>query len=90
MKVLLHFGDPCVHCDTPHDDVQSGSCLGDPAKAVPMRWRSLGVRWDGVEHFLIQMSDGSLTDFWNHIAYKTAYYGYLAGVRFDPTLRRQS
>lgn len=21
-----HFGDPCVHCDTPHDDVPVGPC----------------------------------------------------------------
>ena len=23
-----HFGDPCIHCDTPHDDVAPGPCTG--------------------------------------------------------------
>lgn len=23
-----HFGDPCVHCHTPHDDVAVGPCPG--------------------------------------------------------------
>lgn len=24
-----HFGDPCVHCSTPHDEVKPGPCPGD-------------------------------------------------------------
>lgn len=90
MSALLHFRDPCVHCGTPHDEVQPGPCLGDPTKAVPMRWRSLGVRWDGVEHFLIQMSDGTFTERWEYVAHHIAYFGYLAGVRFDHTLQRHT
>lgn len=27
-----HFGDPCVHCNTPHDEVQRGPCR--PVKAA--------------------------------------------------------
>ncbi len=27
-----HFGDPCVHCGTPHDEVQPGPC---PARPKP-------------------------------------------------------
>lgn len=23
-----HFGDPCVHCGTPHDEVEPGPCKG--------------------------------------------------------------
>lgn len=23
-----HFGDPCVHCGTPHDEVKPGPCAG--------------------------------------------------------------
>lgn len=23
-----HFGDPCVHCNTPHDEVPIGPCRG--------------------------------------------------------------
>ena len=23
-----HFGDPCIHCNTPHDDVPVGPCRG--------------------------------------------------------------
>jgi hypothetical protein len=24
----VHFGDPCVHCNTPHDEVAPGPCTG--------------------------------------------------------------
>ncbi len=30
MTIRTHFGDPCVKCGIPHDDVQSGSCPGRP------------------------------------------------------------
>jgi hypothetical protein len=57
MMTLYHFGDPCVHCGIPHDEVPVGPCQGDPAKAVPMAYQSMGVRPDGIERFLIRFSD---------------------------------
>jgi len=86
-NTLRHFRDPCVHCGTPHDEVAPGPCPGDPAKAVPMRWRSLGVRWDNVEHFLIQMSDGSFTERHSHIS-NALPWNWLKDARHDETLRR--
>lgn len=84
---LLHYGDPCVHCAIPHDEVPVGPCQGDPAKAVPMAYRSLGVRWDNVEHFLIQMSNGEFTDRYEHISFSLPWT-YLKNARSDQTLRR--
>lgn len=63
-----HFGDPCIHCDIGHDDVSAGSCTGPTDKAIPIRYRSLGVRWDNVEHFLVLMSNGDFLDRWYHIS----------------------
>lgn len=82
---LHHYGDPCVHCAIPHDDVPPGPCEGDPSKAVPMAWRSLGVRYDNVEHFLIQMSNGEFTHRWSHIN-NALPWNYLKNARFDSTL----
>lgn len=84
---LLHFRDPCGHCATPHDDVPPGPCQGDPTKAVPMAWRSLGVRWDHVEHFLIKLSNGEFEDRWEHITFDLPYT-YLRDARYDRALKR--
>ena len=46
---MHHQGDPCIHCGTPHDEVESGPCMGAPSarrfrnivgsfKAVPGAW----------------------------------------------------
>ena len=29
-KRMHHFGDPCIHCGTPHDEVQPGPCTTAP------------------------------------------------------------
>lgn len=87
MTLPTHFGDPCIHCGTPHDEVERGPCKGDMAKAVPVRWRSLGVRWDNVEHFLILMSSGEFTERWDHIEFATPC-NYLKDAKFDARLRR--
>ena len=85
---MHHYGDPCIHCNTPHDDVSPGACTGDPAKAVPIAWRSMGVRYDGVEKFLIQLSNGEQDFFHAHHTAGVGYPGgYLHGVRYDQHLR---
>lgn len=73
---LLHFGDPCIHCGTPHDAVEPGLCHGDPAKAKCIGYQSLGVRWDGVEHFLLLMSTGSFEEHWYHISEHAPYWQF--------------
>lgn len=55
----------------------------------PVAWRSLGVRWDHVEHFLIKYDDGEIEDYHQHISFHTPY-GYLKDVPMDPTLTRWS
>lgn len=71
-----HFGDPCIHCGVGHDDVPPGSCLGDGAQAIPIAYRSLGVRWDGVAHYLIRMSNGEVKELHSHISFHAPYYHF--------------
>jgi hypothetical protein len=87
MSMMRHFGDPCIHCGISHDDVQSGPCIGDASKAVPIAYCSLGVRWDGVEHFIIGYSDGRVEDRWEHVSFGLPF-GYLVGVKYDKSLRK--
>lgn len=71
-----HFRDPCIHCGLATDDVAPGACTGDMTKAVPIAYRSLGVRWDGVEHFLIRMSNGEVKDLHSHVSNHSPYYHF--------------
>lgn len=73
---MTHFGDPCIHCGTPHDDVEPGACKGDPKKAKPIAYCSMGVRWDNVEHFRVRYSDGRIEDRWDHISSNVHYYHF--------------
>lgn len=91
---MHHFGDPCIHCGIAHDDVPAGPCQGNAAKAIPIAYRSMGVRWDNVERFLIRMSDGSIQERHHHIGEQAPYYhfGYRDALshppRYDETLNR--
>ncbi len=93
---MHHFGDPCAHCGTPHDDVQVGPCQGDPTKAVPIAYASLGVRWDKIERFRVRMSDGSVVERYSHVSEQAPYwhFGYSDRLqyppRYDETLRKNS
>lgn len=81
------------HCGTPFEKLEIGSCKGDPKKAVPLAYASLGVRWDGVERFKIRFSDGRVEERHNHISEHAPYYhfGYSDDLkqppRFDEKLR---
>lgn len=83
---MHHFGDPCRHCGTPLDDVAVGPCPGDASKAIPIAYRSLGVRWDGVEHFLIRMSTGEVRERHCHVSENAPYRGFsmLGDIRQPP------
>lgn len=93
---MTHFGDPCIHCGTPRDDVLPGACMGDLRKVKVIRYRSFGVRWDNVEHFLLLLSDGSFEDRWYHISEDAPYWQFTRDAPFghpptyDQDLRRPS
>ena len=69
-----HFGDPCIHCGIALDDL-TGSCVGE-GKAIPIAYASLGVRWDGVEHFRIRFSDNHIEEQHRHISEHAPYYHF--------------
>jgi hypothetical protein len=76
MTMQTHFGDPCIHCGLTLDQFQVGACTGDAAKAKPIAYRSLGVRWDGVEGFLVRMSTNQVVERWHHISEHAARRGF--------------
>jgi hypothetical protein len=89
----FHFGDPCRHCEIPHDSVPVGACNGDSAKAIPIAYKSLGVRWDNIERFLLRMSDGRVEERYCHISEDAPYwhFGYsdrlTSPPRYDESLK---
>ncbi len=91
---MYHFGDPCRHCDTPHDAVEAGPCKGDPSKAIPIAFRSVEVRWDNIEQFLVRFSDGRIEQRYSHISENAPYwhFGYSNILthppRYDEKIRR--
>lgn len=70
-----HYGDPCIHCGTPHDVVSVGPCTGE-GKAVPVAYRLLENRYDGVQHYRIQFSDGHIEERHAHVSYHLPYYHF--------------
>ena len=90
---MTHFGDPCIHCGVAHNDFEPGACKGDPAKAKPIRYCLLGVRWDGIEHYRIGFSDGRIEERHAHVSFHAPYYhfGYsddlIQPPRYDEKLR---
>jgi hypothetical protein len=74
--MLRHFRDPCVHCGQAMEAVAVGACPGDAAKAVPMSYRSLGVRYDGIEHFRVEFSDGQIKERHCHVSEHAPYYHF--------------
>lgn len=76
MAGQTHFGDPCIHCATPQMDVAPGACLGDPAKAKVIGYASLGVRWDGVEHFRYRLSTNAVEEVHSHVSNHSPYYHF--------------
>ena len=53
-------------------------------------YKSLGVRWDGIEHFLLRHADGSVTERYGHISYHLPYRGFsmLGDYQQPPTYDR--
>jgi len=90
---MHHFRDPCIHCGTPFEKIEVGPCRGDPKKAIPLAYASLGVRWDGVEHFRIRFSDGRVQELHRHISEHAPYWHFAHSKeltqppRYDAKLR---
>lgn len=66
MKLQTHFRDPCIHCGLAMENFEVGACKGDAKKAVAIGYKSLGVRWDGYEHFLVRLSTNEVVERWCH------------------------
>lgn len=74
---MHHFADPCIHCGTPLDDVEAGPCKGDPKKAKPLAYAVVRVvRYDGVQHYRIRMTDGRVFDRHAHVSENAPYYHF--------------
>lgn len=88
-----HFRDPCIHCGLPMEAVEVGACKGDPSKKIAIAYRSLGVRWDGYEHFLVRWSTNEVVERWCHHSEQAAYHGFKAfgdlqqPPRYDPNIK---
>lgn len=88
-----HFGDPCIHCGIPHDEIPIGACTGDASKARPIAYRSLGVRHDGYEHFRIRWSASEVTERFCHISERAPYWHFghsgelIQPPRYDANLK---
>ena len=35
---MKHYGDPCIHCKNPHDDVERGDCTGSKDNAIVLKY----------------------------------------------------
>lgn len=87
-----HFGDPCIHCGKAMEDFDVGACQGEKSKAIAIAYRSLGVRWDGYEHFLVRLSTNEVVERWCHYSTQAPYRGFkmLGDIqqppRMDPKL----
>jgi hypothetical protein len=73
---MHHFKDPCIHCGTRMEDMDPGPCKGDAEKVIPIAFRSVEVRPDGVEHYRVLMSDGEIKEMHSHISNHLPYYHF--------------
>ena len=86
---MHHFKDPCIHCGTAFEDI-TGPCDGDAAKAVPLAYRVVDRRWDGVEHYRIRFSDGRVEERHAHVSFRLPYFHFghseelVQPPRYDP------
>ena len=85
---MTHYGDPCIHCGIPHDDVLPGPCRGDLMKVRPIRYRAISERRaDSRRHLLVQFSDGSFEDYFLHPD-EPDPWSMQTSPRYDEYLRR--
>lgn len=62
---MAHFGDPCIHCGSSHENLTVGGCQGDEAKARPIRLGVVRQAWENpvtqCVDIIVLMSSG-----WTH------------------------
>lgn len=67
---MKHFGDPCIHCGTPHDEVGVGNCPGDVDKARVLAYCVDRQAWQnpgsGCDTVLMLMTTGGLREEAHH------------------------
>ncbi|OAF05424.1 hypothetical protein AYJ54_00525 [Bradyrhizobium centrolobii] len=72
MNIMTHFGNPCIHCDIAHDEVEPGPCKGDSEKAIVLAYCVWRQAWQnpgsGCDTVRCKMSDGSIRDDARHPA----------------------
>lgn len=76
---MTHFGDPCIHCAIPHDDVPPGPCRGDSKKARVLAYAVIRQGWEnlgGADTVRMAMTDGSLRTEGRHAAEHWPYNSY--------------
>lgn len=89
-----HYGDPCIHCKAPHDEVASGPCSGDPRLAVVISYAALGVRPDGVERYRYRLSTNEVHEVYAHVSQHAPYYHFgrsaelIQPPRYNASLRQ--
>lgn len=61
---MHHYGNPCLHCGTPHDEVPAGPCQGDRKQAVVLAYCVDRQAWQnpgsGCDTVLCMMSTGEI------------------------------
>lgn len=64
MSEQTHFGDPCIHCGTPHDEVEPGPCKGGREKARVLAYCVSRQAWQnpgsGCCTILCKMTNGEI------------------------------
>ena len=67
---MHHFGDPCLHCATPHDDVAVGPCPGDREKARVLAYCVSRQAYEnpgsGCDTVLCKMTNGEVREDHRH------------------------
>ncbi len=80
-----HFGDPCIHCNVPHDEVEVGACKGSPEKAIVLGYCVARQAWQnpgsGCDTVLCKMSDGSVRQEARHPAEHWPYSDWFKNAR---------
>ncbi len=84
---MTHYGDPCIHCATPHDEVAVGPCTGNPANAVTLDVCFVGRRWDNSVCWRFRNSLGRVYDVWYHVDEVPDLW--IGRLRHDDSLRRR-
>jgi hypothetical protein len=80
-----HFGDPCIHCSVPHDDVAPGACPGDASKAVVIAYCVDRQAWQkpgsGCDTILCLMSTGAVSVTARHPSEHWPYSAWFKNAR---------